>query len=493
VTWLHSAFVAAARRTPDFPAIDGGREGLVTYEGLIRASLQLSKTIGSARSVGVLSNRRSEAYLAVVACFLSGRKFVPLNPAFPIDRLKRLTSLAEVETILCDAGQIEMAEKLGLPGLDVMQALSDISPDHDDAYAFTSPPAPDPDAIAYHLFTSGSTGEPKGVPIPYSAVSAYVETLSDRIAFPPGARYSQVFDLSFDLSIHDIFITLSQGGTMVPASDVNLLLPHSYVENRRIDVWFSVPTLAVAVIRGAATKPIRNRLKLALFCGEPLPMDTVKGFRDIVGEEAPIYNLYGPTEATIAFTVHKVSASDDGLANAPIGLAFGHNRVGLLVDDQIKETPAEGDEGELLLAGPQVFDGYAPHRETSCFVQHASHRYYRSGDVVRFRDGTFHHLDRIDDQVKIRGHRLELGEIETVFRDIFNLEHAVAVVVGQGELARICLAYEGQIEIEDTAQAAKRLPAYMMPASCLRFEKLPVNVNGKIDRKSLKEIEWPEQ
>lgn len=496
MTWLHKELLAQARRHPDRPAIDPGKTGTIGYAQLLTIVGALKAEIAAAeapRAIGVLSNRRAEAYCAVLAAFFSGVKFVPLNPGFPAGRLAKIVALAEVDLILCDSSSVETASGLGAHWRNIT-SLVESPPAIVAAMAdrIETDLAIDARAIAYQMFTSGSTGEPKGVPVPYGALNHYVRHIRDLVPFPDTARFSQLFDLSFDLAIHDIFVALACGGTIVPAGPIDLMMPHSYIEKRQIDVWFSVPMLAMVTARGAAAPKTDHRIKVAQFCGEALPIDYVRRFRPYVADDGPVFNLYGPTEATIAITGKALGAEDDAFAVAPLGDPFGDNKIAILDDDGAVVAPSHGGEGELLLGGPQVFAGYEPARDPDPFVTHDGIRYYRSGDRVRFADGELHHLGRIDGQVKLRGLRIELGEIEAAFRDAFGCEAAAAIVVGEQENAEIRVAYQRDADIDDIAPLKSRLPDYMIPKRTWRRDDLPVNVNGKVDRKALAQMPWPD-
>ena len=481
---LRAELLAVSREHCDRMAVDGGSSGQLTYAQLFSCAHELSRCIGTMRAIGVLSNRRPETYVAVLACFLSGVTFVPLNPSFPVERLKKIAALAEIEAIFFDETTAELADAFVVPAIQVTLASDAVSAPGQEK---TGSSANDTD-IAYRMFTSGSTGEPKGVPIPYSALDHYVRTIRECIDFPEAARFSQFFDLSFDLSIHDIFVTLACGGTLVPASDLNLMMPHAFVSKQRIDVWFSVPMLAMSAARGLRAEP-DHKLALALFCGEALPMDYVRRFRALMHDDAELWNLYGPTEATIAFTAKEVDATDERYPIATLGEPFGANRIAILDGDAVVPA-AEGARGELLLGGPQVFSGYQPPRHDP-FVQSTDGAYYRSGDIVRVEDGELVYEARADSQVKIRGMRIELSEIETAFRNRLGCDAATAIVYGELESAEIRVAYTRSDGDTDPTRLMDSLPPYMIPARSWRLDELPVNANGKVDRKKLSEMEWP--
>lgn len=496
MTALHKVLLENARRHPDRAAIDGGKLDDLSYASLFSIVGALKAELGATtvpKAIGILSNRRTEAYCGVLTAFFSFLRFVPLNPGFPVDRLNTIIRLADVDYVLCDASTLETAQQLDAPWCNLTSLVE-------------NPPAAETEMIdrlgadleasdneiAYQMFTSGSTGEPKGVPIPYDALDHYVRHIRSVVDFPDDARFSQLFDLSFDLSIHDIFVALSAGGTIVPASPIDIMMPHSYIQKREIDVWFSVPMLAMVTARGASEPKTDHRLKLAQFCGEALPMDYVRRFKPFVAAGGEIFNLYGPTEATIAFTAKSLTDADDAFTIAPLGEPFGDNRIAILDDDD-QVVAATGEvEGELLLGGPQLFAGYSPERNTSCFVESEGERFYRSGDRVRCDAGELHHLGRIDGQIKLRGHRIELGEIEAAFREIYACDAAAALVWGELDSAEIRVAYQGAEDVTDLSALKRRLPEYMVPKRIWHRDDLPVNVNGKVDRKTLAQMTWPD-
>ena len=219
-------------------------------------------------------------------------------------------------------------------------------------------------------------------------------------------------------------------------------------------------------------------------------MDYVRRFRALMQEDAELWNLYGPTEATIAFTAKKVDAADERHLIATLGDPFGENRIAILAGEEVKEA-TEGTRGELLLGGPQVFAGYQPPRHDP-FVQSDEGPYYRSGDIVRVEDGELVYEARADSQVKIRGMRIELSEIETAFRNQLGCDAAAAIVHGQLEAAEIRVAYTKGSGEADVDRLRDSLPPYMIPARCMQMDELPVNANGKVDRKKLGEMTWPD-
>lgn len=484
MTALHRAIQNHMAQKPDAVAVVLGRGKTISYGALAGqiAGVQTSFSAARPAAIGVLATRVPEAYVAVLAAFFSGIKFVPLNPELPKERLQKIVALSGVDLVCHGSKTAQLAQALDVPLCDVSQ-IEGVSP-------VTYEPI-DPTAFAYHMFTSGSTGEPKGVPISYSNLDHYITAIQAATGLLDGGRYSQFFDLSFDLSMHDIFLALANGGAIVPAGDMELLMPHSYIQKKQVDHWFSVPLLAPVAVRGLAGLTPSHTLSTAMFCGEPLPSDYAAAFGVFLAQDASLYNLYGPTEATIAFTARRFEAGLERYPVVPLGEPFGQNAIAIEEAEGriLTQTDLEGAEGELLLAGPQVFGGYLPAQSHACFTG-ASSQYYRSGDRVRMEGGELLHLGRNDSQIKLRGYRIELGDVEAAFRKCFDVTAAAAIVVGEREARQIAVAYEAAAPIEDLSRLEAALPTYMHPQLVQHLDRLPTNINGKIDRSALKAMAW---
>jgi len=267
-------------------------------------------------------------------------------------------------------------------------------------------------------------------------------------------------------------------------------MPHAYLANRQIDIWFSVPMLAGLAVKGQADRAVKHNIKMALFCGEALPSDHAAAFSRFLEPGASLYNLYGPTEATIAFTAKLFEPADKSYSTVPLGKPFGDNLIAIETSSGEVVEAKENAEGELLLAGPQVFDGYQPATGSSVFVEHSGRRYYRSGDIVRVIESALLHVGRKDNQIKLRGYRIELGDVEAAVRQAFGYTNVAAVLLGAGETRDIGVAYESARSIEDVARINDFLPAYMRPKHWLRIDKMPTNINNKIDRKTIERMSW---
>jgi D-alanine--poly(phosphoribitol) ligase subunit 1 len=487
-----------------------GTDDLILYEGplgprreampladvaiaLFRIANVLSvKSRTPSQRVGILSNHRIETYLSVMACAISGRTFVPLNPKFPTSRLEQIIELGEVDVILYDSSSLSALSCLdkGHASIDISALATNPSTNLEQQAAHEyrlsiSEEKVDPQHTCYLMFTSGSTGVPKGVPISFANLLAYVQGLTKHISLARGLRFSQFFDLAFDLSIHDIFISNFRWGTLIAPTKVDLMMPSGYVNREKIDIWFSVPILG-ALIGKKPPESDGHKLQQMLFCGEALPMETVVSCQPWLDDGGEIWNLYGPTEATIAFTAAQITSAEKLSGTASIGQPFGSNEVLLEVDGNIRAATEVGEEGELLLGGPQVFDGYTG-SPPSPFLEIAQKVWYRSGDLVRVETEGIRFRGRVDSQIKYRGYRVELGEIEVASRQAFRLQTVAAILNGSGSDGKIVLFYlssESTLSI-NPSDLSNKIPSYMVPGEFIALEAMPTNVNGKIDRKAL--------
>jgi len=351
-------------------------------------------------------------------------------------------------------------------------------------------------AVAYLLFTSGSTGEPKGVPIHHSNVRSYIEYISNRYGVDERDRFSQEFDLTFDLSVHDMFICWERGACLFSVPEKSVMLPAKFIRDHGLTMWFSVPSVVALLSNMRLLQPrCFPSLRFSVFCGEPLAAAHAQQWQE-AAPNSIVENLYGPTETTIAISHYRwdPSKSPQVCLNGivPIGWPFAGQqcRVADHEGGQVSKT------GELCLAGSQVTDGYWNNPEkTRCqFVRFPETRetlWYRTGDLVkRGENGCLYYLGRIDHQVKIRGYRVELQEIEVVLRKTSQAEQVVAVPwpVVDGSADGVVAFVSGASNVDDLYilnRCREALPDYMVPRKIYRLEEMPLNDNRKIDRKKL--------
>ena len=519
---LVGGFLHFAKTTPTRPALELG-DDVLTYEQLWNYAGKIAacfkQTLAPEEGVvAILASRSVAAYGGILGTLGSGRGYCPLNPKFPLDRTLVMLKASGCRTLIvgqeCAAA---LDQLLPLFDKDDARQLTIIIPDSgwspanakkhrvitaSDLKKAADPiePNPSPEATAYLLFTSGSTGVPKGVAVSQSNACAYMEYAKKRFAFRPDDRCSQNFDLTFDLSVHDLFVCWDAGATLVPYSE-QTLTPATLVDEKELTCWFSVPSVAMFASKvGLLTPGAFPTLRWSLFCGEALSASLAEAWQQAANNSI-VENLYGPTEATIAITWYRwnsqTSPAECVSGLVPIGWPFDGQQI-CAVNDNREVVPTR-ESGELCLGGSQVTRGYLndPEKTAKSFVKlpHTGDKiWYRTGDLVRMDDrGCAYYLGRRDFQVKISGYRVELQEIDLVLREASTTELAVAIPwpLSEGSASGIVGVVSGadparDSEIIKTCQF--RLPRYMVPTRIYHFEEMPLNVNGKIDRGKITEI-----
>ena len=516
---LHSGFLAAADRFGHSPALQVADETL-TFADLRRSAGSLAATLtrhtplGGTPLTAVFAYRTSTAFTGVLAALFRGHGYVPLNRTFPADRTRLMLERSGARAVVVDRESTEQLDEVVGP---VAERLLLVLPDEPSAERFAgrwpqhlvlagpdlepddrwSPVPVDEDAGAYLLFTSGSTGVPKGVLVTQGNVRHLVDVMVERYGFTKEDRFSQMFDMTFDLSVFDMFVAWEVGACVCCPPAKSLLAPAEFIRSSALTVWFSVPSAAMIMRRLGMLKPgSYPSLRWSLFCGEPLPLDVARAWGEAAGSSV-VENLYGPTEATVACTVYRWdpqrTEGESVLGLVPIGAPV-RGMTTSVVDDNLRPVSL-GDDGELLLAGPQVTPGYwhDPDKTAAAFVLPPGEEmvHYRTGDRVRSSadGGVLHYLGRMDNQIKVHGHRVELGEVEAAIRRESGVDAVVAVgwpriATGAGGI----VAFLGATDI-DVPTLQKRLgsslPEYMRPRRFVLLDALPVNANGKFDRKAL--------
>jgi amino acid adenylation domain-containing protein len=501
---LTSGFLASAERFPDRPAVEVAGVPISYAElrsraAAIAAALEMNAP-AEPRLTAVFATRGVTAYAAVLGALLRGHGFVPLNPRYPAQRNRAILERSGCNAVIVDEASTEAALAV-LTGVQrqIRVLLADRSPSEAERRRFSPHEAfgvgagggkaarAQPDAPAYLLFTSGSSGRPKGVLVRQANVRAFLDAVGRRYDVDESDRFSQMFDLTFDLSVFDLFVAWECGACVCTPRPGEELKPSGFIRSAGLTVWFSVPSVAMLLQRFRVLRPgAFPSLRLSLFCGEALPAALARAWA-AAAPTSSVENLYGPTEATIACTAHRLCEADvAGLV--PIGTPLGETRV-RVVDESLQEVPP-GEPGELLLAGPQVVEGYLDDDATTArafVVQPGFGRAYRTGDrVVAGPEGTLTFIGRLDSQIKVLGHRVELEEIEAAIREETTLD-ALAVGWPRTETgaAGIVALVAGSVEPAALRQRlAERLPDYMVPREIRIVGELPLNTNGKRDRRA---------
>jgi amino acid adenylation domain-containing protein len=500
---LYGFFDRSVGRNPDGIALEIG-DLTLRYAELAdlvdRFAARLAMACGDRpRRVGILAARCPAAYVAYLASLRLGATVVPLGPAFPPTRNRRICLAAEVDVVATQDDPF--AHELGPPVAELPAGAVRSPPA---IGAGLGPVAPVANPLAYLLFTSGSTGRPKGVLIRHDNVTGYIADAVRRYRVDGESRLSQTFDLTFDPSVLDLFTAWGGGAALVVPSPEEILLPARLVAARALTHWSSVPSVITLAgrLRGLSPNSMPG-LRFSLFCGEQLGVEQARAWAR-AAPASVIENLYGPTELTITCTRYRLGPDPvtwPALANGavPIGEPNAGLEWFLLGDGH-----ADPYEGELCVRGVQRFPGYLePSDDIGSFVGEAGDGariydgtapltaadWYRTGDRVRSDpEHGLVFLGRLDGQLKMNGYRVELGEIEAVARDCPGIEQvAVTAVEDDAGRQRPFAWYVGATVTEDDLRAwlATRLPPYMLPSGFVRCDTLPRNANGKLDRSRL--------
>jgi len=495
---LHDDVFARAAADPDRTAVVWETAGVsreLGYGELAARADRLAAALAGrglapGEPVAVSLPKGPDQVAAVLGVLRAGGVYVPVGPEQPAARRARIHAAAGARLVVADpAGPVrppEGCEPVPLPGPD--------------APLIAAPVPRAPSDLAYLLFTSGSTGEPKGVEVPHEAAMNTLDDLIRRFGIGPGDRVLAVSALDFDLSVFDIFGLLGAGAGMVLVADADrrdAAAQARLVRRHRVTIWQSVPALLDMLLLAAAAEPVAGPLplRLALAGGDWVGLD-LAGRLAAFAPGASLVALGGTTETAIHSTVqpvpHPVPA---GWMSVPYGFPLENQRL-RVADEHGRDRP-DWVPGELWIGGGSVARGYRgdPERTAQRFIERDGVRWYRTGDLARYwPDGTVEFLGRADFQVKIRGHRTELGEIETALERHPLVTRAVAVAVGHGARRQLAAAVRPDPAAEPVSPAellgwlADQVPAYMVPARARVLTELPLSANGKIDRAAVRTL-----
>ncbi|GAB2626438.1 amino acid adenylation domain-containing protein [Prescottella soli] len=491
---LFDARVAAA---PHAPALVAETERLTYVEFDTRvnrlARRLIAMGVGPETRVALAMRRSVELLVGMYAVAKAGGAYVPINPDHPADRTGYILETAQPVCVLTTARD----------GFETDEHTPVLHVDTVDGSGIADGPVVDRERTAplragntaYVIFTSGSTGRPKGVAVSHAAVVNQLEW--KRAEYGLGASDAALLKTAatFDLSVWEFWSALTSGGRLVVAAADGHRDPgylNALMRREQVTTLHVVPSMLQALLVESGDR-LPESLRRVLAIGEVLPADTAARFA--ATNTAELVNLYGPTEAAVSVTAQRVGAVD-GAAAVPIGRPEWNTRL-LVLDGRLRPVPV-GVPGELYLAGAQLARGYHGRAALTAdrFVADpygpAGTRMYRTGDVVAWRaDGTLDYVGRADFQVKLRGFRIELGEIETALRSRADLAEAAVTVRSDDRSGDRLVAYVVSADTEplDTAalaaDLAATLPSYMVPSVFVELDALPLNVNGKIDRKAL--------
>jgi amino acid adenylation domain-containing protein len=504
---LYSCFARSLSRRPGAVALEIG-ERRISYQELAELAGYVCDDIRSRSAtppgrVAILAARSAETFACYLAALRIGATVVPLSQSNPPARSREMCRQADVGIV---AGSAEALAGLGPIGVPTLEVCVDTAARR---RAAGRPPSADgplePQETAYVLFTSGSTGRPKAVPIKHANVVPYIRAGIERYQVGPGCRLSQTFELTFDPSVFDMFVSWGAGATLVVPAQDEVISPVSFVNHRKLTHWLSVPSVISLAHRLRTLRPrAMPQLRWSLFCGEALTLDQARTWA-AAAPNSVLENLYGPTELTITCSRFRLGRDPrhwpaPANGTVPIGEVHDGHDWFLLGPDG---APAAG-EGELCIRGPQRFAGYLrPEDMSGRFLRYeppgavhsdpgpvTSAHWYRTGDLVRHEPSVgLIYLGRVDSQLKIRGYRIEPAEVECILRTHPSVTEAVVLGLWSGISGQLELHafYTGTPVAEPRLAgfAAARLPSYLRPAGFTHVEALPLSANGKVDRARL--------
>lgn len=498
------------------------KDRVLSYRELNERALQLASVLKSHgannESIAIVGQRKLSSYLGILSALYAGCYYVPINTKYSKSKVLSILKDAKVRFVIGDASDLL---KIGL-SKDEIQSLKieyffipegRSSESKEDTWTFIESidnierlekPIDNPlNELAYIMYTSGSTGNPKGVMVTHNNLSSWIENMNKIYKMEVGFKSSQTYDLSFDLSVADIFFTWVNGGVLCVLPEEEHLMPFEYIKREQIEFWSSVPTqISFLNKMGLLKKDVFPNLKYSIFCGEPLPQYLADSWK-MAAPQSTVENLYGPTEATIWLTRYNYTTDKQGKRFKnnilPIGTCFEDHRIEIV--DENENIVPNNRVGEIIYKGPQVSAGYLNDPEKTrlafkTFLWDISNEiWYKSGDLGLYNtDGILECLGRKDSQIKMGGRRIEIGEIESILRSFEELKDAVVIPIkdANGIVAKL-VAFTTLFMNKEQEQLIRnrcedRLERIFFPKKILYIESMPVTPSGKIDKNKLTEL-----
>ncbi|MFZ1025124.1 MAG: amino acid adenylation domain-containing protein [Limnoraphis robusta] len=490
---IHQLFETQAQQTPDAVAIVDSHQQL-SYQQLNTTANKLAhhlqkQGVQPEQTVGICLERSCEMVIALLAVLKVGATYIPLDPAYPPERLNYIINNAQISLIITQTSlnylqfSVQNILKLEKHWSIITQQKSDnLSPDIS------------LDNLAYIIYTSGSTGQPKGVQISHRALSNFLFAINQHLNLIPSDVLLSVTSLSFDIAALELYLPLIIGARVVIACQKTTTdsqqLQHQ-IKQLNITIMQATPATWQMLILGGWSG--KHNLKI-LSGGEALDP---KLAQQLDQNSQQLFNLYGPTETTIWSSIYQVKNQEnlDKNLTVLIGRPLANTEFYIL-DKNLQPVPI-GVPGELYIGGVGVARGYFNRADLTAerFLPNpfkkTSERLYKTGDLARYlSDGNVEYLGRLDSQVKLRGFRIELGEIEAILKQHPQVQQAVVVVNSQAQekrlIAYIVSTHQSELNVTMLRELlAKKLPSYMIPSAFIMLDTFPLTPNGKIDRRAL--------
>lgn len=489
-------FEQQAGRDPESTALVCNQKRL-SYRELNQKANQLAHYlarlgVGPETRIAICMERSAEMVVALLGVLKAGGAYIPLDPAYPSERIAYMLKDADLTLVLTEE---YLAPRLPQEGTGIV--LLDREWNAIASHSSSNPPATITEQnLAYVIYTSGSTGRPKGVAVTRRGLANYINWACRAYEFQTGSCSPLYSSIGFDLTVTSLWPCLAAGGSVVVASEVQGIdaIAKLAAENQPYDVLKITPA-HLQMLKSVLPETKAGLSRCFVIGGEALSWNDLSYWRKYA-PETRLINEYGPTETVVGSCIYEVQDEDgEPEGRVPVGRPIASTQVYVL--NQNGELCAPGAPGELYIGGAGVARGYLNHPELTAerfipdsFSARSGERLYRTGDLARWRaDGQLIFMGRLDDQVKIRGYRIELGEIEAVLQKEGNLEHAVVVAREEPSGEKKLVAYLVEREPVNTHELRDKikqlLPEYMVPAVFVVMDELPLTPNGKIDRRAL--------
>ena len=466
------------------------------------ATLLMSKNLDRGHVIAIGHDKHPLSYALMLASIRLGIAYVNIDVASPVERSIRILEVSKPAMLFYDNSDYEghMAKLAATQDCELLlleDSLLPVASRNDREKQIRRSQAIDGETIAYIMFTSGSTGVPKGVAVSHQNVLHFISWGQDRFKITSRDNFANLSPMYFDNSVFDFFVGLFSGASLSPIQRELLSKPYElveYVDARACTVWFSVPSaLMYLMTMKAFGAGLLTGLRTIVFGGEGYPKAELKKLYERFSDQATLVNVYGPTECTCICSSHTLGPGDfENLDGLPTLGELNPNFDYRILDN----NDLDASEGELCLIGPNVAAGYFndPERTSLAFYTITDRnrfmkRMYRTGDLVKEMDGRLNFIGRKDNQIKHMGYRIELEEIEQALVRLASVDQAAVIYqrtrATHGKLVGF-VACSSEVDEKTLFDALGQLvPDYMVPARLIVMDKLPKNANGKVDRQNL--------
>lgn len=494
---IHQLIKETSMRVPDVLALIDDNGGRLSYDELNDRSDRIARRLQESGVkdgdiVAICVGRSVNMAVGILGILKTGAAYVPLDPNYPKDRLDYMLADSSASVLVTES---EHATAFESKVANIFRLDSQITSD-----STATDIAVDPSNAAYVVYTSGTTGNPKGVVVTHHNLCSYVSSLPTALGLKESDRYLHSASISFSSSVRQLMVPLALGGTVVIASTERLRDPlalFEFVAKERVTVLDFVPSFWRSCALVLGNRMSENDVRLLLSASEPFPSSVVNELSSIFKPNVQMINMYGQTETTgiiSYFPIDRTNINCTGIM--PVGSPISHASMHIL-DENLRPVKMDA-VGELYIGGEGVARGYHNQSELTAkrfiadpFSEQKDARLYRTGDLAHYSSNkVIEYLGRIDDQVKIRGFRIELGEVESVTSQFADIREVVVTTYEQNGDKRLAAYFTGalnvKIDIEELRKFLKqKLPDYMIPSAFVQLEHIPLTPNGKIDRKAL--------